>query len=160
MRAYLGPDYRSAQLAYERARAAGMSELRARVVAHVASFKDGWVFRRRLAAAVRCSVRTVQRALSQAVELGLLGRARARRGETPPGAKGPLSCGWSHRWMVARDLVGAAANRLIMAARLKALTKCLTPKARRAETEDDLEQRRQAAQRALAELELTWARDG
>jgi hypothetical protein len=105
---YLGPDLPEARAAEQRAREAGLTVLRARIVAHIASFKDGWIFRRRLAKTEGCSVRTVQRAITQAREEGLIGVARAKQGEKPPGAAGTFACGWSHRWIIGRGRAAAA----------------------------------------------------
>lgn len=75
--------------------------MRALVIGSVASFKECWTFRKNLAAKVGCSVRTVQRALTQAREEGLIGMARAQKTEIPPGWEhGPIPCGWSHRWVI------------------------------------------------------------
>lgn len=107
---YLGPDLAEARAAEQRAREAGLTVLRARIVAHIASFRDGWVFRRRLAKMENCSVRTVQRAITQAREEGLIGVARAKQGEKPQGAAGSFACGFSHRWVIGRGLAAAAAS--------------------------------------------------
>ncbi len=115
---YLGPDLPEARAAEQRAREAGLTVLRARIVAHIASFKDGWIFRRRLAKTEGCSVRTVQRAITQAREEGLLGVARAKQGEKPPGAAGTFACGWSHRWIIGRGRAAAAALAAVAAAKL------------------------------------------
>jgi hypothetical protein len=84
--------------------------MRALVIGSVASFKECWTFRKNLAAKVGCSVRTVQRALTQAREEGLIGMARAKKEEIPPGWEhGPIPCGWSHRWVIGW---GAAAQKV------------------------------------------------
>lgn len=120
---WLGPVHTEARAAYQRAREAGLSTMRALVIGSVASFKECWAFRRKLAAKVGCSVRTVQRALTQARSEGLIGVARAKKGETPPNwAHGPVDCGWSHRWTigwgaaatVVRDQVHAAKARWLI----------------------------------------------
>jgi len=120
---YLGPDLHEARAAEQRARGAGLTVLRARIVAHIASFKDGWIFRRRLAKTEGCSVRTVQRAITQAREEGLIGVARAKQGEKPPGAAGTFACGWSHRWVIGRGRAAAAALAAIAAAKLAGLAR-------------------------------------
>ena len=91
----------------------GMTSTRASSVAAVCSFRDGWIFRAAVAECVGCCVRTVQRAISQAASLGIIGRARAKPKEIPPGLHRPLPCGWSHRWMVGAgmDAVHAVAAR-------------------------------------------------
>lgn len=168
-RRFLGSDWQTALNAIERARDAGLTELRAQVVGQISSFTDGWVFRRRLAELLDCSVRTVQRAITQAKAEGLLGVARAKRSDIPPGAREPLPCGWSHRWTIARDLVGAAAAAAIRAARLEQLTRAATRAAagtaraiRRREppTDAQLEQRRQQQRSELAAWSDAHARDG
>lgn len=95
-----GPAIAEARAAYERARTTGLSAARSLVVACIASFRDGWMFRRGLAEHTGLSVRTVQRAITQAKEEGLIGVARARTTEIPPGLQRPLPCGWSHRWTI------------------------------------------------------------
>lgn len=123
--AYVGPDHLEARLLEQRARESGLTVTRARVVAHIGSFSDGWLFRTRLAKLVGCSVRTVQRAISQAKQEGLIGVARAKPNEVPPGgdAKRPLSCGFSHRWVIGRGLAAAAAVAAIAAAKLEAIAR-------------------------------------
>jgi hypothetical protein len=95
---------------------------------HIASRRDGWFFRSTIAAAVRCSIRTVQRAITEARSLGLLGVARGKKGETPPGADGPIPCGWSHRWTIGWGRAGAEIKRLVAAARLAWITRSTTRK--------------------------------
>lgn len=120
---FLGPDALEARAAEQRAREAGLSLLRARVVGHIASFRDGWVFRRRLAELLKCSIRTVQRAITQAREEGILGVARAKQGEKPQGAAGTFACGFSHRWVIGRGLGAAAALAAVAAAKLAAIAR-------------------------------------
>jgi hypothetical protein len=119
---YLGSDWGTARFAEARARDAGLSALRAQVVGNISSFRDGWVFRKRLAERVKCSVRTVQRAITQARDEGLLGVARAKeKSEVPPGADGPIPCGWSHRWTIGRELAGEQLREAIARAKLARL---------------------------------------
>ena len=120
---YLGPDHLEARHAEQRAREAGLSVVRSKVVGNVASQKDTWAFRRRLAEQVGCSIRTVARALRQAVDEGLIRVHRGKRDEVPPSAKAPIPCGWSHRWFVARGLAVAAAVAAIAAAKLAAVAR-------------------------------------
>jgi hypothetical protein len=89
-----------ANAAFQRALEAGMSSGRSMVIGCIASFKDGWIFRRTLAECAGVCVRTAQRAITQGKELGLLGVARAKKDEIPPGAEAPIPCGWSHRWTI------------------------------------------------------------
>jgi len=94
--------------------------MRALVIGSVASFKECWAFRRKLAAKVGCSVRTVQRALTQARSEGLIGLARAKKDEVPPGWQhGPVTCGWSHRWVMGWGKAGEAARDAVHAAKAR-----------------------------------------
>lgn len=116
---WLGPVQSEAKAAYIRARAVGLTSLRALVVGNIASFRDCWAFRSKLARQVGCSVRTVQRAITQARAEGLLGVARAKRGECPPSWPKPVECGWSHRWTVGWGKAGAAVKQAVEAARAR-----------------------------------------
>jgi hypothetical protein len=106
-----------------------MSALRAFVIGEIATHRDCWKFRRSLAKIVGCCIRTVQRAITQAKELGLLGVHRAKKGEIPPRpadhprAGQPVDCGWSHRFTVGRGLAGRALAVAIEAARAKWITR-------------------------------------
>jgi DNA-binding transcriptional MocR family regulator len=121
--AYLGPDSVQARFAEQQARAAGLSLVRSKVVGNIASTKDLWAFRSSIAKQVGCSIRTVARALKQAVEEGLIRVHRGKRDEVPPAAKAPIPCGWSHRWFVARGLAAAAAVAAVAAAKLAAVAR-------------------------------------
>jgi hypothetical protein len=149
-----------------------MTQLRAEVIAHIASFRDGWIFRRRLAELVQASVRTVQRAITQARSEGVIGVARAKKTEIPPGArhKQPLPCGWSHRWLIGRDLAGKALAAAVAKAKFAAMLRRAGfdeaaakarhgPAERARRTAAELEQRRQQAQRDLQELSDHWERE-
>lgn len=116
---WLGPAPAEAAAAFKRARGSGMSPTRALVVGNIASHKDCWAFRKKLAAQVGASVRTVQRAITQAASLGLIGVARAKPNEKPPGFDKVLPFGWSHRWTIGWGLAGAAVKRAVEAARAK-----------------------------------------
>jgi hypothetical protein len=116
---WLGPNAAEARAAYARARGAGMNALRSLVIGCVASFQDGWAFRHTIARKVKCSVRTVQRALNQGRELGLIQVFRAKKGEIPKGCTEPLKCGWSHRITVGFGRAAAAAMAAVAAARVK-----------------------------------------
>lgn len=118
-----GPFATEARAAYERCREQGMSAARALIVGCIASFKQGWVFRRTLAKHTGVSVRTVQRGITQARGLGLLGTARAKPNEIPPGCKEPVRCGWSHRWIVGWGLAVERAKEAVEKARLRRLAK-------------------------------------
>lgn len=125
---WLGPSAAEASSAYGRAREAGMSVLRSLVVGQIASFRQCWAFRRKLAEKVGCSVRTVQRAITQAKAEGLLGTARAKPHEIPPGrdAQGPVACGWSHRWIIGWGKAGTAVRDAVAAAKARWLVKVAT----------------------------------
>lgn len=125
---WLGPVHTEARAGYHRARAAGLSPLRALVIGTVASFKECWTFRRNLALQVGCSVRTVQRALTEARAEGLIGLARAKKDEVPPGwHHGPITCGWSHRWVIGWGQAGERAQAAVQAARARWLVKHAAP---------------------------------
>lgn len=124
---WLGPQPAEARAAYQRARESGMTALRALVVGNIASHRDCWAFRKRLADKAGCSVRTVQRAITQAARLGLIGVARARRGEKPPGLETEVPCGWSHRWTIGWGRAGAAVKRAIDAARARWMVRHAAP---------------------------------
>jgi hypothetical protein len=120
---YLGRDYLEARAMWQRAVTEGLSIARAVVLANVASFKDCWTSRKKIAAHVGVSLRTVQRALTQGHDLGLIGKARAKKGETMPGAEKPQTCGFSHRWTVGRGLAVASVVSAVAAARLARIVK-------------------------------------
>lgn len=116
---WLGPVPSEAIAMHHRARREGMSLTRALVVGNIASHRDCWAFRKKLAEKVGCSVRTVQRAITQAASLGLIGVARAKRNEKPPGLDHDVPCGWSHRWTVGWGKAGAAVKAAVDAARAR-----------------------------------------
>jgi hypothetical protein len=126
---YLGPDFTEARAMLNRAISEGLSHARAAVLANVASFRDCWASRWRLAQQVGVSLRTVQRALTQGHEIGLIGKARARKGEIMPGSPKtkehpdgvPQTCGYSHRWTVGRGQAVAEALAAVAAARVRRL---------------------------------------
>ena len=118
LKRYVGTDYLEADAAFVRAVDAGLTAARALVIANVASFKDCWTARRKLGAYARTSLSTVQRALNQAAELGLIGKARAKLGEHLPGLPEPQTCGYSHRWTIGRGMAAGAAMAAIAAARV------------------------------------------
>jgi DNA-binding transcriptional MocR family regulator len=94
--------------------------MRSLVIGHVGSFKECWAFRKKLADKVGCSVRTVQRALTQARSEGLIGLARAKKTEVPPNWEhGPVTCGWSHRWVIGWGKAGEAARDAVHAAKAR-----------------------------------------
>jgi hypothetical protein len=160
---WMGKNQLEGTAAYKRARAAGMSALRAEVLGHIGSFKDCWAFRRKIAAHVCCSIRTVQRAITQGKMLGLLSVYRLKKNETPPGREGPLTCSGSHRLTAGYGLAGEAAKRAVEENRLKWVARAATHAVRSAARKPG---RRWTAEQLDAELERiqrereTQARDG
>lgn len=126
---WLGSFHTEARAAFQRARNTGLSPMRALVIGSVASFRECWTFRRNLAAKVGCSIRTVQRALTQARQEGLIGLARAKKDERPPGTDRngkpfePLPCGWSHRWVVGWGQAGQKVADAVHAAKARWMVK-------------------------------------
>lgn len=150
-----GPHHWEAKQAYIRAREAGLSLARSWIVGGIASFQDAWIFRSKLAKFFRLSVRTVQRAITEAHAVGLIGKARAKQGEIPPGANTPIPCGWSHRWTIgwgkAADVARAEIEQTRVARAAKAAIKTtvtFVSKARR----QDRPARRWTAEELDAEL--------
>jgi hypothetical protein len=70
--------------------------------------RDPWIFQSSIAERLGCSVRTVQRWLHAFRELGLLQCWRGKKREVPPGASGPIRCGFSHRALTAWHAAGSA----------------------------------------------------
>lgn len=139
-----------------------MTSVRALVVSFVASFKDCWAFRSKIASVIGCSVRTVQRALTQGQDLGLLRCARAKLGETPPGARGPVDCGFSHRWTTGWGEAGKRAGQKIAAAieraRMRRVLRVVTPKTKRSPMDPKPQTWRQRRVPTLDELNAELAR--
>jgi DNA-binding transcriptional MocR family regulator len=140
-----GPHRAEAVKAFHRAIDGGMTSLRSLVVGCVASFRDCWMFQRQIAQRLGCSLRTVQRALAQARELGLIECHRAKTSENAPGLGRPVPCGWSHRWAIGWGMAASAAQAAISIARTKLLGRFLRrpPKAsavpHRSWTADEIE---------------------
>lgn len=130
---WLGPVHSEARAGYQRARNAGLSPMRALVVGSIASYRECWAFRKKIAARVGCSIRTVQRALTQARAEGLIGLARAKKDERPPGVDRngkpfePMPCGWSHRWVIGWGAAGKAVADAVHAAKARWLVKHAAP---------------------------------
>lgn len=103
-----------------------MSLSRSMSLGVIASYKEGWIFRSSIAKHLRINVRTVQRGITQAKELGLLGTARAKKGEIPPGVEESLNCGWSHRWVIGWGQAYQAAKAAIEQCRLARMIKHTT----------------------------------
>jgi hypothetical protein len=79
-----------------------MSCKRAYAVACFASLGQiCWQFQSSVARFTGYSVRTVQRAARQAKQMGVLVSRRLRRGERPPGARQPITCGGALRRFIA-----------------------------------------------------------
>lgn len=118
---WLGRAEHEARAAFGRARNAGLSQLRSLIIGSIASFRDCWAFRRTLARRWGCSIRTVQRAITQARAEGLIEVHRAKKNEVPPDSreKKPLPCGWSHRWIIGRGKAGEAIQEAVAAAKAK-----------------------------------------
>lgn len=120
---WLGPFGLEALSAFHRALEHGLSHARALVIGQVASFQDCWTFRETIAKRLKISVRTVQRALTEAQDLGLIGKARCKPGEIPQGLQNPVECGWSHRWTVGWGQAAERAKAAIAQARLSRLVR-------------------------------------
>lgn len=108
---------------------------------------------------MRVSVRTVQRAISQAKDLGLIEVHRCKKDEVPPGLSHPLPCGWSHRWATSRGMGNQRAREAIAAARVRAaMRKSVPPTVRaaghskRGMSPEELEARRQLLRQQAADL--------
>lgn len=114
-----GPYAAEAAAAYERARIAGLSELRARIVGHIASYRETWAFASSIAGWVHASRRTVFRALAQAKASGLIGARPLKREEVPAGAQAPISCGGSVRWTIGWGRAAEQAREAVAAARVR-----------------------------------------
>lgn len=122
---WLGPFAAEALAAFHRGLEAGLTTSRALVVGQVASFQDCWTFRETIARRLGISARTVQRALTEAQDLGLIGKARSKPGEVPPGLTNEVYCGWSHRWTIGWGQAAERAKAAIAQARMVRLAKRL-----------------------------------
>jgi hypothetical protein len=110
--AYPGPFRREADAVLDHCVQGGMSWLRAYAVACLASIGEQcWQFQSSVARfmlgkstdpkQIRGRVRTIQRAVRQAKAMGVLVSRRLRRGERPPGARQPITCGGAVRRFIA-----------------------------------------------------------
>lgn len=122
-----GPHVAEARAAFARALENGMSSKRAHGLGVIASFKEGWIPRRSIARWIGGCVRTVGRMIHQAKGIGLLGTARAKKHEIPPGRTEPFTCGWSHRWIIGWGKAGKAVDDAVHAARARWLVKVAAP---------------------------------
>jgi len=114
-----GPYGQEAVRAFHRAIEGGMTGLRSLVVGSVASFRDCWMFQRELAKRLGCSVRTVQRGLREARQLGLIECHRSKQHEKAPGLDKEVPCGWSHRWAIGWGLANEKVALAVNVARAK-----------------------------------------
>lgn len=121
-----GPYASEAASAYQRARLAGMSELRARILGHVASFRETWAFASSLADWVHASRRTVFRAFAQGKEFGLINSRPLKTDEIPPGVERPITCGGSMRWTIGWGKAIGEAAAAVAAARVRWMLRPLT----------------------------------
>ncbi len=97
-----GPYRREALAILEHCNEAGMSWKRSYVIACFASLGQVcWQFQSSVARFTGYCVRTVQRAAAQARRMGVLVSRRLRRGERPPGARQPITCGGALRRFIA-----------------------------------------------------------
>ena len=104
----------AAREAYEFARAEGMRGFGPLIHAELTSYgRDPWIFQSSIAERLGCSVRTVQRWLYAFRAAGLLQCWRGKPKETPPGASGPIRCGFSHRALTAWHAAGSAFRRAV-----------------------------------------------
>lgn len=125
-----GPYGAEAASAYQRARLAGLSELRARIVGHIASYRETWAFASSIASWVHGSRRTVFRALAQAKEFGLIGSRPLKDDEVPPGAEKPISCGGALRWTIGWGKAYEEAKAAVAQARMRWLVRVAAPSAK------------------------------
>lgn len=92
----------AAREAHAFAVAEGMRGFGPVIYAELTSYgRDPWIFQSSIAERLGCSVRTVQRWLHAFREAGLLQCFRGKKREVPPGASGPIRCGFSHRVLTA-----------------------------------------------------------
>lgn len=104
----------AAREAYAFAVAEGFRGFGPLVYAELTSYgRDPWIFQSSIAERLGCSVRTVQRWLAAFRAAGLLQCWRGKKSEVPPGAKGPIRCGFSHRALTAWHATGAAFRRAV-----------------------------------------------
>jgi len=130
---WVGNDELEARAAYKRAREAGLTTTRAMVVGVIGSFRfdgrhDGWIYRRKIAEKLGCSIRTVQRAINDAIRCGLMKVYPNKPGEMPIGAKKKPQNRWSHRFIIGFGKAAEAAWQMVCAARARLL---LSPPKRR-----------------------------
>lgn len=107
--------------------------------------RNPWLFQANIARRVGCCVRTVQRWLAFFRDEGLLRCWRGSNRETPPGARGPVTCGFSNRALTAWHAVGERFRELVAQYKAERARKADERKARRA--------RRWTADEIDAELE-------
>lgn len=150
-----GPDAYEANLAFNRVILAGLGPTRALVAGCVASFRDCWMFQAEIGRFIGKSLRTVQRCLRELANFGFIERHRSKKREVPPGAKGALPCGWSHRWAVGKGLAKAACEAAINVARVLKLIPGAFSRKRRKPAEPPPRPRRWTVEEIEAELART-----
>lgn len=124
----------------------GMSWQRAYIMACASSYgRICWTFQSKLASFTGYSVRTIQRAMRQAKKLGVIRSRRLRRGERPPGATQPITCGGALRKFVAWGLP-------VVRAAVVCLSVAVQWQYREAAVEARAERERAEAREAVAEF--------
>jgi hypothetical protein len=109
-----------AEAVHRWALAHGMSRPRAWLLACGASYgRKFFTFQKTLAEFTGFKIRTVQRAMRQAKDLGILVSKRIRRGERPEGGRGPLTCGGAMRTIIGWGLKDAPATVLRLRSALR-----------------------------------------
>jgi hypothetical protein len=102
---------RQAEAVHRWARERGMTKPRAWIMACFAAYgRKCFTWQKTIAEFTGFCIRTVQRAARQAKDLGLLTATRFKRGATPEGASGPLTCGGTERVIVGWGLSDSSAN--------------------------------------------------
>lgn len=108
-----GPFQSEAKKAYALAVAEGWRGKGPTVYAELVSHgKNPWLWQSSIAKAVGCAVRTVQRWLRRMRDEGLLQCWRAKKNEIPPGAKAPITAGYSNRAVTLWNAIGSRFNEL------------------------------------------------
>jgi len=121
---WVGNQEYEARAAYGRAREMGLTVTRSMVVGVIGSFQykgvhDGWIYRRKIAEKLNCSIRTVQRAISDAIRCGLMVVFPNKPGEMPIGAKTKPQNRWSHRMVIGFGKATEVARSMVQAARAR-----------------------------------------
>lgn len=107
MNLFGGPFQAEAKKAYALGVAEGWRGKGPTVYAELVSHgKNPWLFQSKIASTIGCTVRTVQRWLRRMRDEGLLETFRSKKNEVPPGAKGPITCGFSNRVLTQWQAIG------------------------------------------------------